>query len=184
MIDLTRKDLPNTVEVDGRSYLLNTDFRVWIQFERDMKESYRNGGMPFSVAYLFAEEPPQMDIDITAELKAWSNPPKELPRPINGSDAIALDLDIDADLIYAAFMEQYHIDLLTADMHWYQFCALLGSVSDKTHLGQVMGYRCYEKADGKEDVREKLRRAWEIQPPISAEEQAQIDEFNAYFEEV
>ena len=32
MIDLRKKGLPNNIEVAGKSYLLNTDFREWLKF--------------------------------------------------------------------------------------------------------------------------------------------------------
>lgn len=183
MIDLTTKALPETVEVDGRAFQLNTDFRVWIRFERDLKKAYESGE-PFEVTYCFKDEKPTyLDVSL---LMAWAHPPKELPRAIAGdhNDAIMLDLDIDADMIYSAFWEQYGIDLLTVDLHWYQFMALLSCISDKTQLGHVIGYRGYKKSDKntKRDIREDLRKAWEIKPPMSADEQAEVDEFNSYFE--
>ena len=32
MIDLTQKDLPTTILVNGKSIFINTDFRVWLNF--------------------------------------------------------------------------------------------------------------------------------------------------------
>lgn len=182
MIDLTTKALPDTVTVDGKAFLIETDFRAWLRFETDYKKALETRS-DFDVTYLFkGEMPPYIDIAI---LKEFEQPPRELPRPIRGSDNdyIALDFEIDADLIYSAFWQQYRIDLLTAELHWYQFLALLQGINDDTLLGKVMGYRAYKK-DGnnsKRDIREELRRAWEIKPPVTEEEQAALDEFNSYF---
>lgn len=180
MIDLTKKALPDTVTVDGKAFSIKTDFRIWLQFERDYKESVRTKE-PFNVDYIFTDEVPNGYV--TEPLIAFARPISELPRPISGgSDAIALDYDIDAELIYSAFMEQYRIDLLTVDLHWHQFLALLKGISDNTMLAKVMGYRLYRKTDKKKDIREELRRAWEIIPPLSVDEQRELDEFNAFFE--
>lgn len=181
-IDLTTKALPDTVVVDGKAFLIKTDFRVWLKFERDLKANLETQ-TDFDVSYLFVDEmPPYIDISI---LKEFEQPPRDLPRPIGTDrDYIPLDFDVDGGRIYSAFMQQYGINLLHTDMHWYEFLALLENISDETLLGKVMGYRAYRKDTGnrKVDVREQLRRAWEIKPPISAEEQAEIDEFNSYFE--
>lgn len=180
MIDLTTKTLPNTITVEGREYLLNTDFRVWLRFVRDVGESMRTRS-DFVVSYLFADTmPSRIDVEI---LMRWAQPPRELPREVDKSDVIAFDFDIDADLIYSAFMEQYGIDLVDTDMHWYKFLALMHGISEDTKLGKVIGYRTYEKSDKKpEDVRMLLKRMWEIFPPITPEQQEDIDELNNLFD--
>lgn len=179
MLDLSTKALPDTIEVEGRAYLLNTDYRYWIRFMRDLKESNEN---EFLVSYLFKDEMPQY-IDVSL-LVAWAHPHQELPRDMGeGSNAIAFDFDIDADLIYSAFMQLYGIDLIETDMHWYKFLALMRGIGKSTRLGEVIGYRTYEKSDKKyEDCMRQLKRAWEIEPPLTAEEQADIDELNNLFD--
>lgn len=180
MIDLTTKTLPNTITVAGREYLLNTDFRLWLRFIRDVNESMKTHS-DFDVTYLFADVMPSY-IDAGLLIR-WAQPPRELPREIEKSDVIAFDFDIDADLIYSAFMQQYGIDLVDTDMHWYKFLALMQGLSDDTKLGKVIGYRTYEKSDKKpEEIHKTLKRMWEILPPITAEEQADIDELNNLFD--
>lgn len=39
MIDLRIKGLPNSIEVGGKSYLLNTDFREWLKFGEMLKDA-------------------------------------------------------------------------------------------------------------------------------------------------
>ena len=58
----------------------------------------------------------------------------------------------------------------------------MNGLNDSTKLREVMGYRCYEKStDRDKDVYEELRRAWEIEQPISAEEQAELEKFSDLF---
>lgn len=180
MLDLTQRTLPNTVTVDGRDFLIKTDFRIWLQFERDFKQSIINGE-PFSVAYIFEDDIPNGNL--TDVLLQFARPKSELPRPItDSSGAIPMDFDIDSDLIYSAFFEQYKIDLLQVTMHWHVFLALLKGISDNTQLAKVMGYRCYKKnTNQKRDIHEELRRAWEIIPPLTKAEQEEAEEFNKYF---
>jgi len=179
-MDLSTKALPNTITVEGKAYFLNTDYRYWLRFMRDVDESIR-AKSDFDVSYLFESDMPHyIDVGI---LLQWAKPPREIPRDIgHGSDAIAFDFDIDADLIYSAFMQQYGIDLIDTDMHWYKFIALMRGITDDTKLGKIIGYRTYEKSEKKyEEQMEELRRMWEIIPPLSDEEQADIDELNNLF---
>ena len=99
------------------------------------------------------------------------------------SNVIALDYELDSDLIYSAFLQQYGIDLAEVkELHWHKFCALLRGITDDTKLGQVMQYRCYEKDTRKDiDVYEELKYAWEIETPLSGDEQQELDEFSKMF---
>ena len=181
MLDLSSNALPNTITVEGRAYFVHTDFRIWIRFMRDLRESAKSRS-DFDVSYLFIDEmPTRIDVET---LMAWAQPPRELPRDMGEhNDTIAFDFDIDADLIYSAFIQQYGIDLIDTDIHWYKFLALMQGISDETKFGKVIGYRSYEKSDKKYDDQMKhLKRMWEIIPPLTAEEQAEIDEMNNLFD--
>ncbi len=44
----------------------------------------------------------------------------------------SFDYQIDADRIHAAFFQQYKIDLLDSEMHWFRFVKLLANLSGET----------------------------------------------------
>ena len=183
MIDLKTKALPDTVLVDGEAFTLNTDYRLWLRFIQEYNQAVRKRETQLAdVSYLFAEEVPEYcDISI---LLNFANPPKQLPRPIGERhDVIAYDYDIDADLIFAGFMEQYKINLLETDMHWYVFKALFEGLSPETEIGRVMGYRCYKKSEGRRDIYADLQKAWRIEYPeeLTEEEKKANAEFDSYF---
>lgn len=162
MINLTTKALPNTVEVDGELFSINTDFRYWLKYAIDITKL--QPGEVYSVAYLFKNDVPRLNS--FEALNRFAFPKTEIPRQIGSfSDEIILDYEIDADLIYAAFLGQYGIDLLAKDMHWYVFVALLKGLNDSTKLREVMGYRSYKKDTRKNvDIYEELKTAWQIIP--------------------
>lgn len=180
-MDLTHGALPNIVEVGGNAYSVYTDFRKWMRFEIEVK---RNIGKktPIDIHYLFKNEHP-LYCDIS-DLFVFSRPKRELPRRIGKfeSNVIVFDYELDAELIYAAFMEQYGIDLIDIpELHWHKFLALMHGLNDGTMLREVMRYRCYEKnTDKKRDIYQELKDAWEIIPYI-AEEQEELDTFSSLF---
>ena len=182
MIDLTTKSLPDTLTVNGRDFRLNTDFRIWIRFIRECKQTKYESKDYMDVSYLFADDMPTY-IDITL-LYEWALPRCEIPRDIGKHiDAIVIDYDIDADLIFSAFMQQYGIDITAVDMHWYKFMALIRGIGSDTKLGRIMGYRVYEKNDiSRDEYMKEQQRIWEIEEPLTREQQAGIDELNALFE--
>lgn len=176
MIDLTRKSLPNTVRVGGRDYSIYTDFRLWMRFESSLVGCHGKDLIP--VAYLFKNEKPAY-CDVS-ELLVFSRPKNELPRKVRGtSDAVLIDFRIDSDLIYAAFMQQYGIDLVDIpELHWHKFLALLNGLKG-TKLDDVMGYRCYARQTDKNiDPYEEMREAWAIEEPLTEEELEELDAFN------
>lgn len=179
MLDLTQKSLPNTIRLGGRDFSIYTDFRLWMRFEIEVSKLQR--GEMLDVSYLFKNECPER-CDLS-ELFAFSRPTAPLPRVASQSDAIVLDYEIDADLIYSAFLGQYGIDLTEIEeLHWHKFLALLKGLNETTKLREVMGYRCYKKSNNKDkDIYEELRRAWEIEPPMGEEEAEELEWFNKLF---
>lgn len=180
MIDLTRvNSLPNTVIAEGREFSVHTDFRVWMRFEISLTKMGANDLIP--VNYLFSGEKPRYCR--IEDLLEFCRPRNELPRNIFGrSDVVVIDYELDADLIYSAFLGQYGIDLVDIEyLHWHKFLALLAGLNESTKLREVMGYRCYEKSTEKEDVwRNKLKMAWAVER-TSPEEKAELEKFSNLF---
>lgn len=174
MINLIDKALPNTIMVGGKAFIVNTDFRIWMRLEIELSK----GKFPLEVSYIFdGEIPPTCAIE---ELMVFARPKDELPRALNNDGVIALDYELDSDLIYAAFLGQYGIDLTEVEhLHWHKFLALIKGLNSQTRLSEVMGYRCYKKSRKDEDMYEKLKFAWEIVRDDTNQEE--IDAFSKAF---
>lgn len=56
------------------------------------------------------------------------------------NEDIIMDWDMDQWRIYAAFRNQYHIDLQKTEMHWFVFMGLLGNLQESS-LTHVMDIR-------------------------------------------
>lgn len=177
MINLTTKALPNTVEVGGKAFSINTDYRLWMRFEIELSKEK----LPLEVSYLFRGEIPEhCNIE---ELLVFARPKNPLPRSMGNDHIKALDYELDGDYIYSAFMEQYGIDLIDIEyLHWHKFLALLKGLNSQCKLSEIMSYRCYKKSKKGEDIYEKLKYAWAIDgAEFEEENQEELEEFNRAF---
>ena len=84
----------------------------------------------------------------------------------------------DGDLIYAAFMSRYGIDLCDAHMHWYKFRALFKGLGSETRFAEVMHIRSVDTAEIKDaELRKKyreLKRLWQL-PDLRSEREKRED---------
>ncbi|MCU7380854.1 bacteriophage Gp15 family protein [Clostridiales Family XIII bacterium ASD5510] len=175
MISLKTKGLPNAIEVNGQLFFIKTDFRVWITFHERMRQ-YMQGDTD-GYKELFDGPAPWASEAVIKVLCAFYDTPCELPRTTKSGGRV-IDFDLDADRIFAAFLQAYGIDLTTEDLHWHKFSALLAALPDDTLMCKVIGWRSY---DGKEKDILKLKQAWALPLTISEEEREAMEEFNSLF---
>lgn len=169
MIDLSI-DLPDTIEVDGKSYLIKTDFREWLKFAKLVEDK---GTTLADLIYLFVDDFPQTDF--SKELVEFFVNENPLPNYTGASSEPILDYLIDSEYIYASFMAVYKIDLICADLHWWQFKALLIGLPDDSKIKEIMGMRSYKKSDKKpEKVAEENKRAWSLSRVKKKENEKEI----------
>ncbi len=182
MIDLIQKALPDTVEVGGEAFSIHTDFHTWMRFVVEFEYWDKKGEL--DISYLFKNAVPafrhQHDYN---SIMQFAYPINIVPKGDSSGKKI-LDYVVDSDYIYAAFYQQYGIDLMESDMHWHKFRALLNGICEGTKLHEIMGYRSYtgEKIKNQDDLYRRLRNSWEL-PVIEAEEDVEAEEeFNNYFD--
>lgn len=143
-------ELPDALVVDGKSYFLHTDFRHWMQIESLIYEE----DMPFAgkisrvLSLAYSVLPPSLEVALSGLITFY----------VGGSDGIkgskrtesarqrSYSFTHDAALIYAAFMQEYGLDLHKENLHWWQFCALFRGLSDRTRFVKIAGYRLMNTA--------------------------------------
>lgn len=165
MIDLKKAKLPQAIKVGGSFYKIKTDFRFFLILQDLLKdkETPING---FDFMYLTPAEIPPSRLEGIRALVDFMNPPAPIPRRTGEERGESvLDYELDADYIYAAFMEQYGINLATAPLHWYEFQALLKGLHN-TKLNDIIGYRLFTNDTGRNDKwtkhQQKLYEAWRL----------------------
>lgn len=180
--------LPKTVWIGDIEYPICTDFRVSIAFEQLMLDVgiSENDKMMQALTLYFGKE--TIPIDINTALEALiafyrCDPVFDMQATTenNGQqERRVYDFERDFEYIYAAFLDQYHIDLYEMRyLHWWKFKALFKSLKEDTQMMKIIGYRCakVEKGMSSEQKSEihRLHRVWDL--PISQVDQDQEDDF-------
>ncbi|MCM1258797.1 MAG: bacteriophage Gp15 family protein [Roseburia sp.] len=186
MLDLTKKALPRTVRVGGKAFPIHTDYRVWMKFVLEYQKWAKEGFQrTLDIKYLFTSSIPIFTcVEDYLDIMAFAFPLQAVPHSENEGGEQVLFYDIDGDYIYAAFLQQYGIDLIDKELHWHKFLALLHGITEDTKLGSIMAYRSYtgeSTGDMKAQYR-KLKEAW--LPPVepTEEELAEEERFNRFFD--
>lgn len=191
MLNLAKVKLPDCIECCGKFFNLKTDFRTWLCFSQTVNNK---NAVVDDVDFVYADKIPSPEEKAEAfkQLIEFYMPKSELPRKLGseeGGEKI-LDYELDADYIYAAFLEQYGIDLLQTDrnghvieFHWHKFLALLSGLHN-TKLNEIMSWRGWT-GDTKTEYgkqMQKLRNAWELPEKTNENVQKDLDKFNELFE--
>lgn len=165
-----QNSLPNTITVEGRDYLIKTDFKYWLVFD----ELIRNDVTLQDLAFLFEEEVP--NCDFSKELIEFFTNPNSTPNS-KGSHETVIDYQEDGEFIYASFLQAYGIDLLETNMHWHKFKALVIGLPKDTIMSEIMGYRGYHKDNRKfEKIQEEQKRVWTLPHETDKEILEELDE--------
>ena len=139
--------LPETVEIDGAEYRINSDFRISILFELLMQDDEVGKRQKLIQGLkLYYPEIPQNMTEAVEKMIWFYRCGKETENDRSGSGESGskqvYSFEYDDDYIYAAFLEQYGIDLQDVeDLHWWKFRALFKSLGEDTEFVKIMGYR-------------------------------------------
>lgn len=155
--------IPETVDILGKTYRINTDFRNSILFEQLIQDSTLSGKakMANAINLYFPVLPDNLNtievLNATMEKILWFyRCGREVPKgkePKKNSKPI-LCYNTDAEYIYAAYLTQYNIDLQDDSLHWWKFKALFNGLKSDNKIIEIMGYRSM-KIDNKMDKEKK-----------------------------
>ena len=142
--------LPETVEIDGVEYQINSDFRISILFELLMQDDEVGKRQKLmSGLRLYYPVVPQ-NLTEAVDKMIWfyrcgREAEEDRPGKSGGRAKQVYSFQYDDDYIYAAFLEQYGIDLQDVeDLHWWKFRALFKGLREDTEIVKIMGYRSIE----------------------------------------
>lgn len=133
--------LPDSVEIDGEHYKVITDFAEWIKFEMLIDDpEFTDDEKAALMIQWYDCEPPQDYGEAINALVWFFRCGTEIEDGNGKQSPKVYDYDQDAQLIYAAFLQAYNIDLSNG-LHWWAFRACLAGMPESTRLAQIMGIR-------------------------------------------
>ena len=162
---------PEYAEVDGKTYKINTDFRIAIECNRIAEDpSINDYERAMAVIYiLFGEEalntPEHQEKLLKIALKFLACG-KEVEEKDN-KEQPDMDFIQDMDYIEASFMSDFHIDLANTKMHWWKFFNLINGLSNSEFgncciLNRIRNLRNYDLSQIKDNKeRQKIAKAKE-----------------------
>ncbi len=163
MLWLEREDLPESIDVNGTTLPIFADFRTWVRVDSVIQDNAIPEELKLPVICdliginPFAFKGDQKDLwDAILGFYFCDKKPKESYAKTNGRQGYRFEYDM--DLIYAAFRQQYNINLLDAKLHWFEFKALFNALSDDTMIIRVIGYRTRDTSNLKEEEKSRAQR--------------------------
>ncbi|MBE7022722.1 MAG: hypothetical protein E7414_05870 [Ruminococcaceae bacterium] len=136
--------LPELIKIGGESYPIFTDFRNWIQIESVLFEEAEEFllKIPKLLRLCYQKLPERVEDAIFGMVWFYTAEGSEnKKRNSRKKTRPVFSFCQDTELIYAAFYQQYGIDLSRAALHWWQFRALFNGLTKETRLMQVISYR-------------------------------------------
>lgn len=186
MLHLSIRELPASVTAANQELSVSADFRDWIRADLIMRDTQipEEAKLPLLCQYIGLDIASYQGdaMDLWAGIFSFYTCQQQA-RPETGgtSKEIAYRFDYDWWLIYAAFKQQYNINLLTAELHWFEFKALLDGLGEETQFVKVVQARLRDtsKLKGEEKQQaERLKRYWRV-PSEEAETERDPHEIEA-----
>lgn len=189
---------PTSLEVGGFSYNIDSDYRTWLEVMRIMRSINFGDSSPKGLADIVAktEELQKLifggvlvDENYSDTIAAISTFLAGYPSaPKNGTSddsdpfkSPAFSFEYDLNEIIVAIYDQHRIDLSyrCKYFHWWEFLLLFHTVAGEHVITNLMQIRSYKGKD-KELIRRRNANALPVE--YTAEEQAELDAFNALFD--
>jgi hypothetical protein len=166
MMDLTALD-DDTITYKGQLYHLDLDYRLVLEYFSLMRDKGLTvpEKLELALKMLVTDSTSQLsllDQDALLQLifSTYIYTDNDQRRSeLMPSKKQAFDFDQDAGLIYAAFLQQYQIDLKTDALTWQAFNAMLDGLNDDTFFRKVVNYRVMDiPKDAPDDASDDAKR--------------------------
>lgn len=185
---------PRFVEIEGKQFKINTDFRVAIECNRiATDESIGDLERALAIIYLLYGDEGLNDSEKHNKLLelglVFLSCDSDIIKEDENKEA-DMDFIQDMDYIEASFMSDYKIDLENTKMHWWKFNKLINGLSNSELgnccvLNMVRNLRNFDVSQIKDEkerkriIKAKEQVALKKPPKVFTEEQQNsIDKFN------
>ena len=180
LIDL----LPKCVEVSGKEFTIDSNFRASILFELMVQDNTLSDEEKIiqALEIYYGDNIPQDIPEAIDKILEFYRGGKEEIRATKGKgkskNIQVYSYEHDSELIYSAFMRDYGIDLQDIKyLHWWKFKALFRGLSEDNEIVKAMRYRGIDlstiKDKGERDHYRKLKEYYKL--PVTKEEENRLE---------
>jgi len=184
MIDLRNKELPNTITVNGSSFLIETDYRAWLKFGVLVEDNCDLSELVFLLKDTDIKDCLLWSVptwnEMYKQMASFYSNPNSTPNQIGEvAGEKTIDFIEDGEYIYASFLYAYKIDLVETDLHWHKFKALFNGLPDTSKMVSIMNMRSYTTPTKTPDkIHMEAKQVWALKTKI---DDKLIDELNEMF---
>ena len=190
MMWLLTDRLPTTVNINGSPFEAETDFRLFVAFKRAAFLGQWHEKEAYKTMYQFYKGRIPADVNTATDAffdffnQGHFKPidtDGNVNYPSGGKDAIPYAFDLDDRRIYAAFRQEYGIDLAIDSLHWFAFSALLEALFAPS-FSDIVGYRVMDLSEVQKEARKhlaKLQHGYEIESPGRSNKKVDLDTWAA-----
>lgn len=171
--------LCNQVEIQGKAYPINTSWRLWVEIEGLLLDGEGNQGQKLAkiLSLAYPKLPPHPKEALDALMWFYMGGRERHWEGDSKCGAPACDLRQDFPYIWADFLGRYGIDLMKSNLHWWQFCWLLGALDGDSRFMRIAAFRTADisSVKNKEQRRfiEKMKKKYRLRDPRSEEQRAE-----------
>lgn len=154
-------NLQDTVNINGSDYPIATDFRIWLKFQKIIENIKEDEESFIKLLSFFIEIGLDFDIKFFKEaleecVSFFVGKNSKNKINSNSNDKKIFDFEKDEKYIYSAFLQEYSIDLYSAEhLHWHKFKSLLESLSNECQLSKIIQYRSIDLSKIKDKEQKK-----------------------------
>lgn len=167
---------PESVLIGGKEYPINYGYRAVMAVEIEMFSDNSDEQKLLNALNLFYFQNIPEDVDAAVDYMLWFHrcgERAETTRKRAGNARRGYDFQQDAPLIYAAFRQQYGINLKhtkNQELHWWEFRAMFESLDENVKMAKVMFWRtCDLRGMSKEQRNfiKKMRSIYALKMPAN-----------------
>nr|DAT78235.1 MAG TPA: hypothetical protein [Caudoviricetes sp.] len=138
---------PKVISIDSIPVPVDPDFRIMCDYSEAMSDKDADKACALAGRFYFAGLPEGVSEKAAADamtdfyISGLAPGARNKGTSAMGSHEPSFDFSEDEAYFYADFLGHYGIDLSTAKLHWFDFCALFRGLPDECRLKRIIGIR-------------------------------------------
>ncbi len=163
--------LPTRIAIGEETYQIRTNYKAWLRFMADMSKADSDTEIVRLLPTMLLDDIVLTEsnvLELYQALTAFVGGASSYVNKVTSnddtstSDISVFNIEYDSNYLYSAFLQQYGINLITSDMHYYEYVALFDCLDENTMMKKVISYRSADVSKIKDEKQRKAARKLEM----------------------